>query len=212
MQRHHIVLTGCCANARLHHAVGESQLVRGSNPARAVCAVRTAVQKHTTASGTIRACHSIAVRLRPANAASLRLRTVHRLVASTMLLASCCSTRTSCARPSAVKERRRKLHRVECATSTMTPRASNAIEHGSLPYAFRQKNFAALSRTLGFCDLGVHKVYLLYKRGVGPAKQVCWPSLGQHLPESGVGPGQHLPESGVGPTRSNSSLTLERDL
>ena len=40
----------------------------------------------------------------------------------------------------------------------MTPRASNAIEHGSLPYAFRKKNFAALSRTLGFCDLGVHKV------------------------------------------------------
>ena len=97
--------------------------------------------------------------------AILRWRAVHRLGSSTMLLASCCSTRTSCARPNAVKERRRKLHRVECATSTMTPRASNAIEHGSLPYAFRKKNFAALSRTLGFCDLGVHKVCLLL---------VCW--------------------------------------
>ena len=110
------------------------------------------------ASGTIRASHSIAVRLRPANAASLRWRAVRWLGSSTMPLASCCGARTSCARPDAVKEWRRKLQQVECATGTTTPRASNAIEHGSLPYALREKNFAALSRTLGFCDLGDHTV------------------------------------------------------
>ena len=158
MQRHHIVLTGCCANAGLHHAGGESQRWRDRTLHEPYAPFSWQCRSTRHASGTIRASHSIAVRLRPANAASLRWRTVHRLSSSTIPLTSCCSTRTSCARPNAVKERRKEFHRVECATSTMTPRASNAIEHGSLPYAFRKKNFAALSRTLGFCDLGDHTV------------------------------------------------------
>ena len=88
------------------------------------------------ASKSSRASHSIADQLRPANAASLRWRAVHRLSSSTMPLHSGCGAQTSCARPNAVKERQRKLQRIECATSTMTPRASGAIEHGSLPQEF----------------------------------------------------------------------------
>ena len=144
MQRHHIVLTGCCANAGLHHAGGESQLVRGSNPARAVCAVFMAVQKHTTcfwhhqglpqhccAAATCECCKPALACCPPTglfdDAAGFLLQHTH-----------------FCARPNAVKERRRKLHRVECATSTMTPRASNAIERGSLPYALARAQVRGL--------------------------------------------------------------------
>ena len=163
MQRHHIVLTGCCANAGLHHAGSESQRWRDRTLHEPYAPFSWQCRSTRHASGTIRASHSIAVRLRPANAASLRWRTVHRLSSSTIPLTSCCSTRASCARPNAVKERRKEFHRVECATSTMTPRASNAIEHGSLPYAFRKKNFAALSRTLRFVTWGTTQCHTLGK-------------------------------------------------
>ena len=151
-------------------AEGESQLGTGSNHARAVCAVFMAVQKHTNCFWhhqgqpqhccPAATCESECCNVQVCDGV---LSTGSWLGSSTMPLASCCGARTSCARPDAVKEWRRKLQQVECATGTTTPRASNAIEHGSLPYALREKNFAALSRTPGFLHPGDHKVWLVHK-------------------------------------------------